>query len=48
VRKIDQVDDAVHHGVAEGQQRIHAAEYQPIDDLLQQDVDGGFPKGARL
>jgi uncharacterized tellurite resistance protein B-like protein len=36
VRKVDQADDAVHHRVAEGDQRIHAAEHQTVDDLLQQ------------
>ena len=36
MRKIDQVDDAIHHGVAQSDQGIHAAENQTIDDLLQE------------
>ena len=36
--KVDQVDDAVHHGVAQGHQGIHAAQYQPVDDLLDQGI----------
>ncbi|MDT4872391.1 hypothetical protein FQZ97_1075700 [compost metagenome] len=34
VREVDQSDDAVHHGVAQGNQRIHAAQNQTVDDLL--------------
>jgi hypothetical protein len=36
VRKVDEVDDAVHHGVAQRYQGVHAAENQTVDDLLQQ------------
>ena len=36
--EVDEVDDAVHHGVAQGHQRIHAAQHQTVDDLLQKDV----------
>jgi len=34
VGEINQVEHAVHHGVAEGHQRIHAAQHQSIEDLL--------------
>ena len=36
MRKVDQVNDAIHHGVAQCDQGIHAAENQTIDDLLQE------------
>jgi hypothetical protein len=39
--EVDQVDDAVHHGVAQRHQRVHAAQHQTVDDLLQQDIHGG-------
>ena len=42
VRKIDELDDAVHHGVTQGNQGIHAAKNQTVDDLLQQDVHKNF------
>ena len=48
VREIDQVDDAVNHGVAKGDQRVHATQDQAIDDLLEKNIDGGSPKGAGL
>ncbi len=35
VRKVDQVQDPIDHRVAERDQRVHAAEYQAVDDLLQ-------------
>ena len=38
MREVDEVDDAVDHGVAQSHQRIHAAEHQAVDDLLKQDV----------
>jgi hypothetical protein len=38
VRKVDQVDDAVHHGVAQGHQGVHAAHDEAVDDLLEEDV----------
>ena len=34
MRKVDQVDDPVHHGVPQSNQGVHAAQNQPIDDLL--------------
>ncbi len=43
VREIDEVDDAVHHGVAQGYQGVHAAENQTVDDLLQQDFHNENP-----
>ena len=36
VREIDQVEDAVHHRVAEGDQRIDAAEDEAVEDLLKE------------
>ena len=36
--KVDQVDDAVNHGVAQGDQGIHAALNQTIDHLLKKDI----------
>jgi hypothetical protein len=38
VREIDEVQDAVHHRVAEGDQRVHAAEHQAVDGLLDEGV----------
>jgi hypothetical protein len=43
VREIDEVDDAVHHGVAQGYQGIHAAQDQTVDDLLQQYFHNAIP-----
>jgi hypothetical protein len=40
VGKVDQVDDAVNHGVAKREQRVHASQDQAIDDLLKKDIDG--------
>ena len=34
--EIDQLEDAVDEGEAERQQRVHRAEAEPVDDLLQQ------------
>lgn len=39
VREIDQSDDAVHHGVAEGHKRIHAADFQTVEDLTDEHND---------
>ena len=36
--KVDQLDNAVHHRIAQSYQGVHAAENQTIDDLLQQNV----------
>ena len=36
--KVDQPDDAVHHGVAQRYQGIHAAQHQTIDDLLYEGI----------
>ena len=46
--EIDQVDDAVDHGVAQRHQSVHAAEHQSIDDLLQQDIDGRSPQRCAI
>ena len=46
VREIDQLDDAVHHRVAERDDGVDAAERQPVDDLLQENVQTGLPRGA--
>ena len=37
VREVDQAEDAVHHGVAQCHQGIHAALHQAVDDLLKKD-----------
>jgi hypothetical protein len=34
--EVDQVDDAVDHGVAQGDQGVHTAQDQAIDDLLKE------------
>jgi hypothetical protein len=41
--EIDQVDDAVHHGIAQRYQGIHAAEDQTVEDLLQQNFHRTSP-----
>jgi hypothetical protein len=38
VGEVDEPDDAVDHGVAERDQRIHAAQRDAVDQLLQQDI----------
>lgn len=38
--EVDEAQDAVHHGVAEGHQGVDAAEHQAVDDLLQKNVHG--------
>src|SRR5579883_1586080 len=38
VREVDQLDDAVHHGEPERQQRVHRPEAQAVDDLLEENV----------
>jgi hypothetical protein len=38
MREVDQADDAVDHGVAQGDQGVHAAQDQAVDDLLKEDV----------
>jgi len=43
VGEVDQVDDAVDHGVAQRDQGIHAAQHQTIDDLLNQDFHSVSP-----
>jgi hypothetical protein len=40
MREIDQTEDAVHHGVAQCHQGIHAALHQAVDDLLKKDFQG--------
>jgi hypothetical protein len=44
VGEVDQVDDAVDHRVAQCHQRVHAAEHQTVDDLL----DEGLHRGNLL
>ena len=46
--EIDQVDDAVDHGVTQGHHGVHAAQHQTIDQLLQQGIDGNSPKGCAI
>src|SRR5690606_7135809 len=41
VREIDEADDAVHHRVAQRDQRVDAAQRQAIDELLYKDVHRG-------
>jgi len=48
VGKVDQVDDAVNHGVAKRDQRVHTPQDQAIDDLLKKDIDGASPRGCRI
>ncbi len=38
VREVDELDDAVHHRVADGYQPVHRAEKQPVGQLLRQGV----------
>ena len=39
VSEIDEAHDAVHHGVAEGDERVDAAERYAVDDLLDELCD---------
>ncbi|OIQ72459.1 hypothetical protein GALL_459170 [mine drainage metagenome] len=36
--EIDQANDAIHHGIAQCDQGIHAAEHQAINDLLNKGI----------
>ena len=52
VREVDQLDDAVDHGVAERDDGVHAAQRQAVDDLLEEDVhqrstEGPLQRGQR-
>lgn len=38
VGEVDELDDAVHHRVADGDQPVHRAEEQPVGQLLRQGV----------
>ena len=38
MREIDQLDDAVDHRIAEGDDRIDAAKREAVDDLLQENI----------
>ncbi|CFP67228.1 Uncharacterised protein [Bordetella pertussis] len=38
MREVDQADDAVHHRIAQRDQRIHAAQRQAIDYLLSENI----------
>ncbi|MNM78943.1 hypothetical protein D3C81_908630 [compost metagenome] len=44
VGKIDNAQNAVHHGVTQGDQRINAAEHQSVDGLLYQRIHRGSPE----
>jgi len=46
MREVDQIDDAVDHGVTQGHQGIHAAQNQTVDDLLKQDFHTFFSVSA--
>jgi hypothetical protein len=41
VREVDQLDDAVHHGVAERNQRDDRSIGEPGDELLDEDLKVG-------
>jgi hypothetical protein len=50
--EVDQFQDAVHHGVAQGHQGIDAAQHQAVDELLGEDVHiklavGSFQSSAK-
>src|SRR5207237_5713052 len=47
MRKVDQPDDPVHHCVAQRHERVDAAQRQPVDQLLQEDVQAVSPSAAR-
>ena len=42
MREVDELDDPVHHRVAERDDRVHAAERDAVDHLLQEGVHGGI------
>ncbi|BCZ41285.1 hypothetical protein SMGES_26110 [Serratia marcescens] len=44
MREVDDAQDAVHHGVAERDQRIDAAEHQTVDGLLYQRIHKESPE----
>jgi hypothetical protein len=44
VREVDELDDPVHHRVAERHDGVHAAEREPVDDLLQESIQAAFPR----
>ena len=37
--EVDELDDAVDHGVAKGDQRIHPAEGEAVNQLLEKKLD---------
>jgi hypothetical protein len=39
VREVDQLEDAVHHGVAERDQRVDGSDREAVDQLLRQQLD---------
>jgi hypothetical protein len=36
MRKIDELDDTVHESIAEGDERVHGAELDAVDELLKE------------
>jgi hypothetical protein len=42
VGKIDEANDAVHHGVAQRDKGVHAAQHQTVDDLLYEGIHKKF------
>jgi hypothetical protein len=42
VGEVNQVQHAVHHGVAQRDQCIHAAQHQPVNDLLDKSIHFAF------
>ena len=49
VGEVDELDDAVDHGVAQGHQRINAAQRHAVDQLLKENFQNNpsFLKGVR-
>ncbi len=44
VGEIDELENAVHHGVAQRDQRIDAAQHQAIDELLEKNIQDKLPE----
>ena len=40
VGEVDQLEDAVHHGVAQRDQGVDAAQHQAVDELLEKNIQG--------
>jgi hypothetical protein len=44
MREVDDAQNPVHHGVAEGDDGVNATKNKSIDDLLNKNVQFSFPK----